>query len=104
MNIISVRILREFIKKHPQSQTPLMRWYKTVQKSDYKTPQEMILDFAGSDYVGNDRIVFNTGHNKYRLIVSFDYDRDVGFIKFIGTHKEYDKIDAKTVAYKKFTQ
>lgn len=64
----------------------------------------MILDFAGSDYVGNDRIIFNIGHNKYRLIVSFDYDRDAGFIKFIGTHKEYDKIDAKTVAYKKFTQ
>ena len=103
MNVISVRILREFIKKHPQSQTPLMRWYKTVQNADYKTPQEMILDFTGSDYVGNDRIVFNIGHNKYRLIVSFDYNRDVGFIKFIGTHTEYDKIDVKTVAYKKFT-
>ncbi|WP_109740882.1 type II toxin-antitoxin system HigB family toxin [Arcicella aurantiaca] len=63
----------------------------------YDTPQEVISDFKGADYVGNERIVFNIAKNKYRLIVSFNYEFKACWIKFVGTHKEYDKIDAKTV-------
>lgn len=103
MDIVALRTIKEFIKKHSEAETPLMAWYKKIKSVDYNTPQEIIMDFKGSDYVGDNRIVFNIAHNKYRLIVSFDFYRYAGFVKFVGTHKEYDKIDAKTVEHKKFT-
>lgn len=103
MDIVAIRTIKEFIQDHPKSETPLMAWYKKIKSKKYNTPQEIILDFKKSDYVGNNRIVFNIAHNQYRLIVAFDFYRNNGFIKFVGTHSQYDKIDAKTIEYKKFT-
>jgi mRNA interferase HigB len=69
MNIISKRYLDVKIKQHPELKVPLMAWYKKITQGEYKTPQEIIMDFKNSDYVGDNRIVFNIAHNKFRLIV-----------------------------------
>ncbi len=60
---------------------------------------DIIVDFKDADYVGNERIVFNIARNKFRLIASFNYQFNACWIKFVGTHKEYDKVDAKTVEF-----
>lgn len=102
MDIIAPRTLKEFYTKYPEAETPLLYWYLKITDKDYKTPQEITVDFKKADFVGDNRIVFDIAGNKFRLIVAFDFHRNTGFIKFVGTHKEYDKIDAKTVEYKRF--
>jgi mRNA interferase HigB len=101
MNIITPKTLKVFYTKYPDSQTPLLFWTKKIKDKNYETPQEIIADFKKSDYVRNQRIGFNIAKNKYRLIVAFDFYRKAAFIKFIRTHKEYDKVGAKTVEFYK---
>lgn len=99
MRIVAKSTLREFWKIHPDAQIGLLGWYEKISKRDYGTPQEIITDFKGADFVGNDRIVFNIARNKFRLIVAFNYHFKAGWVKFVGTHKDYDKVDAKTVDF-----
>lgn len=70
-----------------------------MKKREYQTPNEVIMDYKNSDYVGNTWIVFNIAKNKHRLIVAFRYDKQICWIKFVGIHTEYDKIDPKTVEF-----
>ena len=97
MRVIAKGTLMRFWEKHPDSKVGLLSWYEKITKSDYSTPQEVILDFKGADFIGNERIVFNIAKNKFRLIVSCNFKFKAMWIVFVGTHKEYDKIDAKTV-------
>ena len=98
MRILSKGTLREFWERHPDAEAGLKMWFSKVKKAEYSTPSQVIADFKGADYVGN-RIVFNIAKNKYRLIASFRYDKQICFIDFVGTHTEYDKIDPKTVEF-----
>ena len=97
MRIVAKSTLKEFWETSTESKTGLLSWYEKMSNNDYNTPQEVIADFKDADYVGNERIVFNIARNKYRLIVSFNYEFKAYWIKFVGNHKDYDKIDAKTV-------
>ena len=97
MRIIAKSTLKEFWEIYSDSKTGLTFWYYKMSNNDYQNPQEVIVDFKSADYVGNERIVFNIAKNKYRLVISFNYEFNVCWVKFVGTHKEYDKIDAKTV-------
>lgn len=99
MRIIAIKKLKEFIDKYPDSQASIQEWIKKMSKASYKTPQEVVSDYKGADFVGNSRIIFNIARNKYRMVVAFRYDKQIGWIKFIGTHTEYDKIDAKTIEF-----
>ena len=99
MRIHALKTIKKFWGKYPDSEPNLRHWYGKIEGKEYKTPQEVIKDFKGADYVGNERIVFNIARNKYRLIASFNYDFQLCFVKFIGTHKEYDKIEVKTIDY-----
>lgn len=99
MRIVAKNTLKEFWETYTDSKIGLITWYEKMNNSEYDTPQKVITDFKGADYVGNERIVFNIAGNKYRLIVSFNYDFKTCWIKFVGTHKDYDKIDAKTVEF-----
>lgn len=99
MRIHALKTIKTFWLKYPDAEPNLRHWYGKIEGNSYKTPQEVIKDFKGADYVGNERIVFNIARNKYRLIASFNYDFQLCFVKFIGTHTEYDKIDAKTVEF-----
>jgi mRNA interferase HigB len=97
MRIVAKSTLKDFWETATESKTGLLSWYEKMSNNDYNTPQEVIADFKDADYVGNERIVFNITRNKYRLIVSFNYEFKACWIKFVGNHKDYDKIDAKTV-------
>lgn len=98
MRVIAKRALREFWKIHQDVEVALKVWFKQVEKSDWKNLNELKLQFSKTDYVGNDRYVFNIKGNHYRLLAKIDFEFQVVYIRFIGTHKAYDKIkNIKTV-------
>ena len=90
MHIISRKSLRDFWGRHPDSQMPLLRWFKIVKKSEFENFAELRLAFPSADKVGN-LIVVKIGGNKYRLIASVHFNRQKLYIRYILTHREYDK-------------
>lgn len=98
MQIIAKRSLRLFWERHPKSRTPLAVWYAFASKAKWDTPQDVKDAFGSSvDFVGDNRLIFDIGGNRYRLVVHVSYRFKRVLIKFIGTHAEYDKIDPETV-------
>lgn len=98
MRIITKGTLRDFWEKYPDAEQELKYWYDKVKRANYESPNEVIRDHPASDTVGNNRIIFNICRNKYRLIVIFRYRLQTAYIRFIGTHKEYDRIkDIKNI-------
>ncbi len=95
--ILAKRTLREFWEKNPDSEQHLKTWYETVKKSNWKNSNEIKATFRSASVVGNNRVVFNIKGNHYRLIVKFNFERQWAFIRFIGTHKEYDKVNASEI-------
>lgn len=95
--IIAKRTLREFWNKHPDSEQYLKTWYLTAKHADWNSPNDIKKFYANASILKNGRVVFNIKGNDYRLIVKFNYQRHWAFIRFIGTHSEYDKIDANNI-------
>lgn len=94
---MSRKTLREFWENYPDSAQPLRAWYADVKKAEWKTPAEVKAIYKTASFVANNRIVFNIKANSYRLVVAVDYKYGLVLIRFIGTHKEYDKVDVQTV-------
>jgi mRNA interferase HigB len=97
MVIISKAILVEFGIEHAESIEALNKWYAFCKKANWNTISEIKTTFPSLDYIGNDRYVFNIKGNKYRLVAMIFFDIRTMFIRFIGTHAEYDKIDSTTI-------
>jgi len=98
MRVIKLKTLREFWEQEPNAKIGLQLWYKRITGRRWLNANEIIEKFSGAGTVGNNQIVFNIHRNDYRLIVSFRYKFQTCFIRFVGTHKEYDKIsDASSV-------
>lgn len=98
MQVIALRTLRQFWRRHPQAEGPLRAWYAVVSRTEWSGPADVKRQFGTTvDFVGDNRIVFDVGGNKYRLIVHVAYSFRRVLVKFIGTHAEYDRIDAETV-------
>jgi mRNA interferase HigB len=100
MRVISNRTLRGFWLSSPQhedSKAQLEAWHSEAIKARWNSPQDIKAQFRSASILNNNRVVFNIAGNKYRLIVAIDYKREACFIKFIGTHKQYDQINAETV-------
>ncbi len=97
MVIISKAILREFGLLHPDAIEALNAWYEIVKKADWSRPAEIREVFNTMDYVGNDRFVFNIRGNHYRLVAMIFFDIRTVYVRFVGAHSEYDKIDVSTV-------
>ncbi|WAC11187.1 type II toxin-antitoxin system HigB family toxin [Dyadobacter pollutisoli] len=98
MRIITKGTLHDFWQKYPDAEQDLKFWYEKVKNADYQSPNEVIADNPRTDTVGNNRIVFNICSNKYRLIALFRYNLQRVYIRFVGTHKEYDRIkDIKNI-------
>lgn len=99
MRIVSHRKLKDFYEQsgHEDSKTALERWYQTAEEAEWHSLAEMKQDFGSVDSVGNQHYVFNIGGNKYRLVVVVKFVMGYIFIRFVGTHNEYDKIDASTI-------
>jgi mRNA interferase HigB len=97
MRVISRKALREFWEKHADAEQPLRAWFAEAKKADWEEPIDITNQYANARTIGNNRAIFNIKGNDYRLIVAIRYDRGLVFIRFVGTHAEYDEIDALTV-------
>ncbi|ONH57159.1 mRNA interferase HigB [Pseudomonas cedrina] len=100
MRIIALSTLRIFWKSHPaclDTKTPLVELYRHMEKADYPSPQLLKAELRAASILKGSRVVFNVGGNKYRVIMAIDYQRQLGFIRFVGTHAQYDQINAETV-------
>jgi len=95
--ILAKSTLRAFWEKHPDCEQNLKTWYQTAAEFDWKSQAEVKKTYGNASIVGNNRIVFNIKGNDYRLIVKFNFERSWAFIRYLGTHKEYDKIDTKNI-------
>lgn len=97
MVVISKAILHEFGLIHSDSIDALNKWYEDCKQADWNNFAEIKKSFNSVDYVGNDRYVFDIKGNKYRIVAMIFLDKRTIFIRFVGTHKEYDKIDCTLV-------
>lgn len=97
MNLVAVKFLRAFWEKHPDAEQPLKSWADEVKKASWKHPAEIKEQYRSASILKNRRVVFNIKGNDYRLVASVAYHFQAVYVKFIGTHKEYDGIDAETV-------
>ncbi len=94
MRVISRRTLREFWGKHADSEEQLKAWFRETEKASWKNINELKADYPNASILKDNRIVFNIKGNNYRLIVKMNFEFQISWILFIGTHAEYDKIDA----------
>ncbi len=97
MRVIAISTLREYWTKHAETRQPLSEWYVKTCEAHWKSLQDMRKDFNSVDYVGNQRYVFNIKGNNYRLVVAVKFTPELVYIRFVGTHDEYSKIDVSTI-------
>jgi len=97
MRIIARKTLRDFYEKHAASKASLEAWFHEALESRWEGPLDIKRDFPSADILQGNRVIFNIKGNTYRLIVKIHYNTGIVFIRFVGTHAEYDKIDATTI-------
>jgi mRNA interferase HigB len=98
VRIIARNVLVAFGNKHPEARLSLERWYAVAKAATWGTPAEVQAAFPKAKVLNAERVRFEIAGGNYRLIVAFDFTRQIAFIKFVGTHAEYNRIDALTVA------
>jgi mRNA interferase HigB len=97
MRIIALGTLREFWIKHPDALESLSAWYAIVSRVSWTSPAEVKSAYRSASFLAGNRVVFNIKGNDYRLVVAMHYNRQIAYIRFVGTHRQYDQIDASTV-------
>lgn len=97
MRIIAVKTLKLFWQKHNDAEQPLKAWYAEVKAANWRSPAGIKRFYRSASIPGNNRVVFNIKGNSYRLVTAVNYDFKIVYIRFIGTHKEYDKINAEEI-------
>jgi mRNA interferase HigB len=95
--IFAKSTLRQFWEKHQDAEQYLKTWYETAMKSEWKTPNDVKQTFATASILKEGRIVFNIKGNSYRLVEKFNFEKQWIFIRFVGCHSDYEKIDANTI-------
>ena len=97
MQVISVKTLKSFWEKHPDADSPLRAWYTEARRANWRGPQDITTAYRTVSILRNNRVVFNVKGNTSRLVVAVKYELQVVYIRFIGSHAEYDKIKAEEV-------
>lgn len=97
MRVIAKRTLRDFWKKHPDCEAQLKSWYRETEKSGWDNINELKKVYPSASILKDNRIVYNIKGNSYRLIVKFNFEYQICWIRFIGTHPEYDRINANEI-------
>lgn len=92
MRIIAKRTLQNFWERFPSAKQQLLSWYQIFDKNNFQNSNEIRLLFGSADFVGNNKVVFNICGNHFRLIVKINYETQIVYILFVGTHKEYDDL------------
>lgn len=97
MRVIALRTLRVFWEQHPDAAPALQAWYHDVKRAAWRTPTDIKSVYRNASFGGNDRVIFNVKGNDYRLVVAVQYQNGIVYIRFVGTHQDYDRINAATV-------
>lgn len=97
MRVIAVSTLRAFWERHPDAEQPLKAWYEEAKSAAWNQPADIKAQYRSASVLKNRRVVFNIKGNDYRLIVAIAYRLRIVYVKFVGTHKAYDAVDAETV-------
>ena len=97
MRIISRRILRDFWERHLDASVPLQTWFHDVERATWNSPTDIKMVYRNASFVANNRVVFNIKGNHYRLVVVVVYQHGIVYIRFVGTHEEYDRVDVTRI-------
>lgn len=97
MRIIARKTLRDFWEQNEVARKPLQAWYADAKQAHWKSPNDIKKIYRNASIVANNRVVFNIKGNDYRLVVSINYDFEIIYVRFVGTHKEYDAIDVTKI-------
>ena len=97
MRVVAKKILREFWEKHEDCEQQLKAWFREAEKAEWENPNQLKVEYPSASILNENRVVFNIKGNKYRLIVKISFDYQMVWIRFIGPHPEYDKINANTI-------
>lgn len=97
MRVIAASTLRAFWEKHPDAEQPLKAWHEEVVSAAWTEPADIKAHYRSASVLKNRRVVFNIKGNDDRLIVAIAYKLQIVYVKFVGTHQEYDAVDAETV-------
>lgn len=97
MRIVVITTLQAFWAKHPEAKVPLQAWYALASRAKWKSPADIKEAYRNASFIANERVVFNIKGNDYRLFVLVRYGQGLMFIRFVGTHAQYDKIDAAKI-------
>jgi mRNA interferase HigB len=101
MRVIAVKTLREYMEVFAEAEQAILAWYEEAENAQWNSPSELKQQYRSASILTDKRVVFNICGNNYRLIVDIEYRLKIVFIVWFGTHKQYDKIDAKKVNYVK---
>src|SRR5690606_9473698 len=97
LRVIAKKTLRDFWKVHPDCEQQLKSWFQEASNAHWTRPRQIKADYPSASFISDNRVVFNIKGNNYRLIVRINYDYQIIWIRFIGTHAQYDKVNAKTI-------
>jgi len=97
MRIIALGTLRDFWRRHPDAETPLRAWYAIARRAQWGSPADVRAAYRSASFIAGNRVVFNIKGNDYRLVVAVHYNRGIMFVRFVGTHRQYDAIDAAAI-------
>jgi mRNA interferase HigB len=97
VRVVALSTLRTFWQAHPDAETPLRSWYALAGRASWKTPADIKAAYGNASFTRNNRVVFNIKGNDYRLVVAVRYDKGLMYVRFVGTHRQYDKIDVETI-------
>lgn len=97
MNVIKRATLVDFWERHPETEQPLKEWFRTTQKAGWTCMNDVLRTYPKAKPLNGERVRFEVCGGNYRLVVAFKFSARIAFVKFIGTHAEYDRIDALTV-------
>ena len=94
MHVIALKTLRQFWERHPDTRPSLREWHEQAENANWESPLQVKADYPTASIIGNNRVVFNIKGNNYRLVVHISYQSRQVYIRFVGTHAEYDRINA----------
>jgi mRNA interferase HigB len=97
MRVISVKTLKDFWQTHPDAEGALRAWYLEAKRASWRGPQDIKIAYRSASILRNSRVVFNIKGNTYRLVVAVKYEIQIVYVRFVGTHAAYDRIDAETI-------
>ena len=97
MRIIAKKALRELWERQPAAKGPLLAWYREVEHEDWATPADVKAKYGSASIIGSECVVFNIKGNDYRLVVRINYAYRIVYVRFVGTHADYDGVDVKEV-------